>query len=94
MPPCPDRPYVSIDARSYSYREGAATPLNWLMATTARRAAGTRTFRAEGTPGQAWPPGEFYAGTQLARSHEQAYDGYLARELWDQSAALLSITTA
>ena len=70
------------------------TPLKWLMATTARKAAGTLTFLAEGTPGQTWQPGEFYAGNQLARSHEQAYDDYLARELWDQSAALLSITTA
>ena len=70
------------------------TPLKWLMAPTARKAAGTLTFLAEGTPGQTWQPGEFYAGNQLARSHEQAYDDYLARELWDQSAALLSITTA
>ncbi len=70
------------------------TPLKWLMATTARKAAGTLTFLAEGTPGQTWQAGEFYVGNQLARSHEQAYDDYLARELWDQSAALLSITTA
>jgi NAD(P)-dependent dehydrogenase (short-subunit alcohol dehydrogenase family) len=70
------------------------TPLKWLMATTARKAAGTLTFLVEGTPGQTWQPGEFYAGNQLARSHEQAYDDYLARELWDQSAALLSTATA
>ncbi|HEY2276933.1 MAG TPA: SDR family NAD(P)-dependent oxidoreductase [Streptosporangiaceae bacterium] len=70
------------------------TPLKWLMATTARKAAGTLTFLAEGTPGQTWQPGEFYADNKLARSNEQAYDDYLARELWDQSAALLAITTA
>jgi NAD(P)-dependent dehydrogenase (short-subunit alcohol dehydrogenase family) len=70
------------------------TPLKWLMATTARKAAGTLTFLAEGAPGQTWQPGEFYADNKLARSNEQAYDDYLARELWDQSAAMLSITTA
>jgi NAD(P)-dependent dehydrogenase (short-subunit alcohol dehydrogenase family) len=70
------------------------TPLKWLILTTARKAAGSLTFLAEGTPGQTWQPGQYYSGNQLTRSHEQAYDDYLARELWDQSAEMLSITTA
>jgi NAD(P)-dependent dehydrogenase (short-subunit alcohol dehydrogenase family) len=70
------------------------TPLKWLFLTTPRKAAGSVTFLAEGTPGQTWQPGEFYSGNMVVRSNEQAYDDYLARELWDQSAAMLSATTA
>jgi hypothetical protein len=48
---------------------------------------------AEGHPGQTWQPGEYYSDNKLARSNEQAYDDQLARQLWDQSAAMLSIKT-
>jgi NAD(P)-dependent dehydrogenase (short-subunit alcohol dehydrogenase family) len=70
------------------------TPLKWLFLTTPRKAASSVTFLAEGTPGQTWQPGEFYSGGKVVRSNEQAYDDYLARELWDQSAAMLSAKTA
>ncbi|HEY0718180.1 MAG TPA: SDR family NAD(P)-dependent oxidoreductase [Streptosporangiaceae bacterium] len=65
------------------------TPLKWLFLTSPRQAAGSVTFLAEGIPGQTWRPGEFYSANRPVRSHEQAYDDYLARDLWDQSAAML-----
>lgn len=81
------------DTTSY-FRFVYHTPLKWLFLTSPRRAAGSVTFLAEGIPGQTWLPGEFYSGNTLVRSHEQAYDDYLARELWDQSAAMLAVKPA
>jgi hypothetical protein len=48
---------------------------------------------AEGTPGTTWQPGEYYEKRKPAPSTEQARDLELARQLWDRSASLLSITT-
>ncbi|MFJ8108409.1 SDR family NAD(P)-dependent oxidoreductase [Streptomyces sp. NPDC096132] len=48
---------------------------------------------AEGTPGGTWQPGEYYEKRKPAPSTEQARDHELARQFWDRSANLLSITT-
>jgi NAD(P)-dependent dehydrogenase (short-subunit alcohol dehydrogenase family) len=48
---------------------------------------------AEGIPGTTWQPGEYYEKQRPALSTPQAHDPELARQLWDRSADMLSITT-
>jgi NAD(P)-dependent dehydrogenase (short-subunit alcohol dehydrogenase family) len=63
-----------------------------LLAISPDKGADQLTWLAEGTPGTSWQPGEYYEKRRPASSAAQARDPELARQLWDRSAELLSIT--
>jgi NAD(P)-dependent dehydrogenase (short-subunit alcohol dehydrogenase family) len=63
-----------------------------LLTISPDKGADQLTWLAEGTPGTTWQPGEYYEKRKPAPSSAQARDPELARQLWDRSAALLSIT--
>lgn len=81
-----------------SFGAGARGPLKWFYTSplTARLlesndTGGARlTWLALGTPGVDWEPGAFYSNNRVARTSRVADDPAIARELWDQSAALVS----
>jgi NAD(P)-dependent dehydrogenase (short-subunit alcohol dehydrogenase family) len=64
-----------------------------LMTISPAKGADPLVWLAEGTPGTTWQPGNYYAQHAIAATSPQADDAYLARELWDSSAALLSLET-
>jgi NAD(P)-dependent dehydrogenase (short-subunit alcohol dehydrogenase family) len=64
-----------------------------LMTISADKGADQLIWLAEGTPGTTWQPGEYYQKRKPGRSADQARDPELARQLWDRSADLLSITS-
>jgi NAD(P)-dependent dehydrogenase (short-subunit alcohol dehydrogenase family) len=66
-------------------------PLSRLLLTSSAKAAGQLTWLAEGTPGVDWQSGRYYEKRKPAkRMNPQAYDGELARWLWERSEALLA----
>jgi NAD(P)-dependent dehydrogenase (short-subunit alcohol dehydrogenase family) len=64
-----------------------------LFTISADKGADQLIWLAEGTPGTAWLPGEYYQKRKPASSAGQSRDSELARQLWDRSAGLLSIGT-
>ena len=64
-----------------------------LVTISPDKGADQLTWLAEGTPGTTWQPGEYYEKRKPAPSCAQARDPELARQFWDRSAALLSITS-
>ncbi|MET7729186.1 hypothetical protein [Streptomyces mirabilis] len=63
-----------------------------LLTMSLDKGADQLIWLAEGTPNTSWQPGEYYEKRKPATSTEQARDPELARQLWDRSAALLSIS--
>lgn len=63
-----------------------------LFTVSADKGADQLIWLAEGTPGTTWQPGEYYQKRKPAPSADQSRDPALARQLWDRSADLLSIT--
>ncbi|GHS86925.1 short-chain dehydrogenase [Actinomycetota bacterium] len=67
------------------------TPLRRLL-TTPAAGASTLEWLVEGRPGTDWQPGQFYTKRAVARTHAQADDPELARELWDRSEQLVGVS--
>jgi len=67
------------------------TPLKRLLLITPEKSGATLTWLAEGTPGTTWQSGDYYEKNRPARTNKQADDTELARELWERSAAMLSL---
>jgi len=67
------------------------TPLKRLVLITPEKGGATLTWLAEGIPGKTWQSGDYYEKNRPARTNKQAYDGALARELWERSAAMLNL---
>jgi NAD(P)-dependent dehydrogenase (short-subunit alcohol dehydrogenase family) len=70
------------------------TPLRYLMTVSPEQGADGMVWLARGTPGQTWQSGRYYEKRRAATSHPQASDAGLARQLWDASAAMLSLAPA
>lgn len=62
-----------------------------LAMTTPEQGAAQLVWLAQATPGTDFTPGEYYEKRKVARSARAAYDGGLARALWERSAAMLDI---
>ena len=57
---------------------------------TPEQGADTLVWLANATPGQDWISGAYYAKRTLAKANKQAYDGGLARDLWQRSEAMVA----
>lgn len=82
------------------FAAGSTSLMRWIYQTPLRRVVGlltpeqgavTLVWLAESSPEVAWQSGEFYEKLQVARTHPQAADADLARELWDRSAELVGL---
>lgn len=67
------------------------TPIKRLLTITPEKGAEPLTWLAEGIPGTTWVSGDYYNGTKVGRTHEQAGDADLALQLWERSAAMLGL---
>lgn len=63
-----------------------------LFTITPDQGADQLVWLAETAPGVDWQPGEYYQKRKVARSAAQSRDPELARQLWDRSAELLSLS--
>jgi len=74
-------------------------PLRWVyhnpiarrLLTTTDEGGARLVFLADGTPNRDWVPGAYYENDRPARSHRDATDAGLARELWDRSAEMVGL---
>jgi len=74
-------------------------PLRWVyhnpiarrLLTTTDEGGARLIFLADGTPNRDWVPGAYYENDRPARSHRDATDAGLARELWDRSAEMVGL---
>jgi len=57
---------------------------------TPEQGADTLVWLANGTPGADWTSGGYYAKRALSKANKLAYDGALARQLWDRSEAMVA----
>jgi len=57
---------------------------------TPEQGADTLVWLANGTPGTDWTSGGYYAKRALSKANKLAYDGGLARQLWDRSEAMVA----
>lgn len=86
--------HPGVVASSFSAAKGSAmraayqTPLRFLL-TSPEKGARTLLFLAEGTPGEDYPTGRYFARSKVARPNKQAGDAALALELWNRSVSLL-----
>jgi NAD(P)-dependent dehydrogenase (short-subunit alcohol dehydrogenase family) len=72
----------------FIYRTFLARP----FLVSAQQGGQALTWLAEGTPGHTWQPGLYYENYEpAAKINPQAYDRVLAAQLWDRSAAMLSL---
>ncbi|MFC7531479.1 SDR family NAD(P)-dependent oxidoreductase [Actinoplanes sp. GCM10030250] len=69
------------------------SPLKYLITISPERSARELVRLVRGTPGSTWQSGEYYERRKPAASSAASRDMDLARQLWDRSAQLLSITT-
>lgn len=67
------------------------TPLKKLFLTSIPKGADTLVYLAEGEPGRDYAPGEYYVKRKPARTHAQADDAALARELFERSERMLGL---
>ena len=58
------------------------------MASGPEAGADTLVFLAQGTAGEDFPAGEYFAKRKVTRASKQAYDAALAAQLWDRSVAM------
>jgi len=66
-------------------------PLSKRLLTTTDEGGARLVFLADGTPNADWIPGGYYENDRLTRSHRDATDAGLARELWERSAEMVSL---
>ncbi|MEH3090199.1 MAG: SDR family NAD(P)-dependent oxidoreductase [Microbacterium arborescens] len=66
-------------------------PLSKRLLTTTDEGGARLVFLANGTPGTDWVPGGYYERDRLTRSHRDATDAALARELWERSAQMVGL---
>lgn len=74
-------------------------PFRWMyhnpvarrMMTTTDEGGARMVFLADGEPGRDWVAGGYYEKDRLTRSHRDATDAVLARELWERSAEMVSL---
>lgn len=57
---------------------------------TPEQGADTLVWLANGTPDTDWTSGGYYAKRGLSKANKLAYDGALARQLWDRSEAMVA----
>lgn len=57
---------------------------------TPDQGADTLVWLATATPGRDWASGAYYAKRAVAKANKQAYDGDLARELWERSETMVA----
>lgn len=57
---------------------------------TPEQGADTLVWLANGNPGADWTSGGYYAKRALSKANRLAYDGALARQLWDRSEAMVA----
>jgi NAD(P)-dependent dehydrogenase (short-subunit alcohol dehydrogenase family) len=62
-----------------------------LVMLSPRKGANTLVWLASTTPGTEWTSGEYYSKRKLARTNPQANDAHLASQLWERSAAMVSL---
>ncbi|WP_316670453.1 SDR family NAD(P)-dependent oxidoreductase [uncultured Propionibacterium sp.] len=65
--------------------------LGRLVMTKPAEAAEGIVFLAEGSPGEDWAPGGYYAGTRRSRTTSRARDRGLAERVWATTAEMLGI---
>ncbi|OAZ40804.1 short-chain dehydrogenase [Microbacterium sp. AISO3] len=74
-------------------------PLRWVyhnplarrLLTTTDEGGARLVFLADGVPNRDWVPGAYYENDRPTRSHRNATDPDLARELWDRSAEMVAL---
>jgi hypothetical protein len=62
------------------------------VANKSEEGADTLVFLAEGEPGWDFPSGEYFIKRRVAKLNKQAYDAKLARDLWDRSERMISLS--
>lgn len=73
------------------WRLAYQNPISRRLLTTTDEGGARLEFLATGIPGVDWTPGGYYENDRFARSHRDATDATLARELWDRSAAMVGL---
>ncbi|SDQ23078.1 SDR family NAD(P)-dependent oxidoreductase [Microbacterium sp. cf332] len=68
-------------------------PLASRLLTTTDEGGARLVFLTDGVPGRDWVPGAYYEHDRPTRSHRDATDADLARELWDRSAEMVALTS-
>jgi NAD(P)-dependent dehydrogenase (short-subunit alcohol dehydrogenase family) len=66
------------------------TPLKHIALIGPEHGSDELVWLASSTPGADWKSGEYYSKHKIARANRQAYNGALARELWDRSLAMVA----
>lgn len=80
------------ETTSFGMRMTYANPVVKPFLGSTQKGADQLVWLAETAPGQAWQPGNYYEKRKIAtRVNPQSTDGELARRLWDESEALLSV---
>lgn len=69
-------------------------PLSKRLLTTTDEGGARLVFLANGRPGVDWVPGGYYERDVPTRSHAQATDATLARDLWDRSEGMIALGTS